>query len=76
MEPLETVAGLMAELRQGRSGAAGRLVEVLYPELRRLAAAKMSRERPDHTWQPTALVHELMELSRIKGLPAHRTGEA
>lgn len=30
----------------------------LYDELRRLAAAYLRRERPDHTLQPTALVHE------------------
>lgn len=30
----------------------------LYPQLRRLAAARMAMERPDHTLQPTALVHE------------------
>src|SRR5689334_21833994 len=64
---LDTVAGLMSDLRQGRSEALGRLTEVLYPELRRLAAAKMARERSDHTWQPTVLVHELfLELTRLK----------
>lgn len=71
MEPQNTVAGLMSELREGHADAAGRLVDALYPELRRLAAAKMSRERHDHTWQATVLVHELyMELTRIKSLPA------
>jgi RNA polymerase sigma factor (TIGR02999 family) len=35
-----------------------RLVEILYPELRRIAKAHMRRERMDHTWQPTALVSE------------------
>jgi len=35
-----------------------------------LAAAKMARERQDHTWQPTVLVHELyLELIRLKALP-------
>jgi RNA polymerase sigma factor (TIGR02999 family) len=33
-------------------------VELLYPELRRLARAFMARERPGATLQPTALVHE------------------
>lgn len=71
MEPLDTVAGLMSEWRAGCADAAGRLVDALYPELRRLAAAKMARERPEHTWQPTALVHEVyMGLTRIKSLPA------
>jgi RNA polymerase sigma factor (TIGR02999 family) len=71
MGQLDTVAGLMLELRGGSADAAGRLVEALYPELRRLAAAKMARERRDHTWEPAVLVHELyLELTRIKGLPA------
>jgi RNA polymerase sigma factor (TIGR02999 family) len=34
------------------------LSEAVYPELRRLAAGLMRRERPGHTLQPTALVHE------------------
>src|SRR6516225_8742918 len=49
----------MAELRQGNREAAGALTELLWPELRRLAAAQMKGERTDHTWQPTALVNEL-----------------
>ena len=35
------------------------LVEMLYPELRRIAAIHMRRERHDHTLQPTALVSEV-----------------
>lgn len=34
------------------------LIALVYDELRRLAAAYLKRERPDHTLQPTALVHE------------------
>lgn len=34
------------------------LIPLVYSELRRIAAAKMARENPDHTLQPTALVHE------------------
>jgi len=34
------------------------LLPLVYEELRRLAAAKMAREQPGHTLQPTALVHE------------------
>jgi RNA polymerase sigma factor (TIGR02999 family) len=60
----------MADLRGGKREAANRLVELFYPELRRLAAAQMKRERPDHTWQPTVLVNELyLQLIRIKALP-------
>jgi RNA polymerase sigma factor (TIGR02999 family) len=33
-------------------------LELVYPELRKIAAAHMARERPGHTLQPTALVNE------------------
>jgi len=35
------------------------LLPVVYDELKKIAAAKMAAERPDHTLQPTALVHEV-----------------
>src|SRR5579883_1098868 len=73
----ETVSRLMSGFRRGDPAAAGQLVEVLYPELRRLAAAKISRERPDHTWQPTALVNELfLELLHIRALPETAAGDS
>ena len=34
------------------------MIAVVYGELRRLAAHYMKAERPDHTLQPSALVHE------------------
>src|SRR6202522_3276428 len=43
---------------QGDPNAAALLLPLVYDELRRLAAAKMARERPDHTLDATALVHE------------------
>jgi len=65
-----TVRQLMADFRSGNREAANRLVELFYPELRRLAAKRMKQERRDHTWQPTALINELyLELARIKALP-------
>lgn len=42
----------------GDQKAADQLIPVVYAELRRLAAIYLSRERGDHTLQPTALVHE------------------
>ncbi len=57
------------DLRHGSPEAARELVDAFYPELRRMAAARMRNERLDHTWQPTALVHELyLELTRLRGL--------
>lgn len=55
----ETVTALLTNWRGGDERAAGKLVEVVYDELRRLAAHYMRAERPGHTLQPTALVNEL-----------------
>jgi RNA polymerase sigma factor (TIGR02999 family) len=56
--------------RQGDQKAAQELVELFYPELRRLALAHMKREQGDHSWQATVLVNELyLKLIRIKALP-------
>ena len=44
--------------REGDSAARDRLVQVMYPELRRLAGQVFRSERSDHTLQPTALVNE------------------
>ena len=44
-------------LRSGESGRA-ELLERIYDELRKIARARMGRERSDHTLQATALVHE------------------
>ena len=52
------VTRLLSALREGNSGAANELLPLVYTELRRVAAAKMARERPGQTLQPTALVHE------------------
>ena len=48
---------LRASVRGGRSAEA-ELISAVYGELRRRAAAYMRMERPDHTLQTTALVHE------------------
>jgi RNA polymerase sigma factor (TIGR02999 family) len=49
---------LLEAARQGDVYAAEQLLPLVYDELRRLAAAKMEREHPGQTLQPTALVHE------------------
>lgn len=46
-------------MRSGDHEAEAELIRIIYPELRRLAAGYLRRERPDHTLQATALVHEL-----------------
>jgi RNA polymerase sigma factor (TIGR02999 family) len=46
------------KLSAGDAGAAAEVVPLIYGELRRLAAHYMARERPNHTLQTTALLHE------------------
>ncbi|MCI0423796.1 MAG: sigma-70 family RNA polymerase sigma factor [Acidobacteria bacterium] len=50
---------LVTGLRQGDPAAIEKLIRVTYKELRRLAGHYMKSERPEHTLQPTALVHEV-----------------
>ncbi len=67
-EPSAVTAALVAWGR-GDDGAADRLLELVYPELHRMAERQMRREREGHTLQPTALVHEaylkLVDQSRV-----------
>lgn len=49
---------LLTEYRSGDEQAGKHLAVVVYQELRRLAQYYLQRERPDHTLQATALVHE------------------
>jgi RNA polymerase sigma factor (TIGR02999 family) len=52
------ITQLLKQLSGGNREAEPKLVPLVYEELRRRAARYMRRERPDHTLQPTALVHE------------------
>lgn len=52
------VTRLLARVRSGERGAQEQLFELVYAEMRRLAALRMRAERPGHTLQATALVHE------------------
>lgn len=59
MEPDEpAVTRLLTDYAEGDPAAAEQLMPLIYAELHGIAAALMSRERSDHTWQPTLLVHE------------------
>ena len=55
---MSDVTQILDAVRRGDAQAANQLLPLIYEELRRLAAAKMAFESPDHTLQPTALVHE------------------
>src|SRR5262249_13615385 len=49
---------ILQEVAAGDKGAFDRLIPLIYREMRQLADAHLRRERPGHTLQPTALVHE------------------
>jgi len=49
---------LLDQYRAGQTEALGKLMELVYDDLRRLAAWQLQTERFDHSLQPTALVHE------------------
>jgi RNA polymerase sigma-70 factor (ECF subfamily) len=49
---------LLGQLRAGDPGAANELIPLIYKELRRIAGAQLAHERPGHTLQATAVVHE------------------
>jgi RNA polymerase sigma factor (TIGR02999 family) len=52
------VTGILQDVERGNSSAVDSLTRLVYQELRRLAGRLMRTERPGHTLQPTALVHE------------------
>ena len=52
------VTSLLEAAQAGDPQAAAQLLPLVYAELRNLAAAKLAAERPGHTLNPTALVHE------------------
>jgi RNA polymerase sigma factor (TIGR02999 family) len=54
----QPVSELLAKWQAGDEGAFHALVPVVYNELRRLAHHYLRKERPDHTLQSAALVHE------------------
>jgi RNA polymerase sigma factor (TIGR02999 family) len=57
-EPAKTLAELITQWRSGDQQAFDQLVPLLYSELRDLARFQLNRERPGHTLQSGALVHE------------------
>ena len=63
------VTQLLSDWQRGDRTAFDRLVPLVYDELRRVARARLRRERDEHTLQTTALVHEayvrLVDLDRM-----------
>lgn len=56
--PSPEITQLLLDWSHGNRKALEELTPIVYEELRRLARSYMRRERPDHTLQSTALVHE------------------
>jgi RNA polymerase sigma factor (TIGR02999 family) len=55
---MSDVTRILSQIESGDSTAAEELLPLVYDELRRLAAHKLSQESPGNTLQATALVHE------------------
>lgn len=57
-DPAGTITALLEDWQGGDDSALERLMPLVYSEMRRIARSHLSAERPAHTLQPTALVHE------------------
>ncbi|MEX2137784.1 MAG: ECF-type sigma factor [Pirellulales bacterium] len=55
---MSNVTQILAAIDHGDPQAAAKLLPLVYEELRKLAAQRMAREKPGHTLEATALVHE------------------
>src|SRR5262245_33648936 len=67
---MNQVTRILSAIEHGDPSAAGQLLPLVYEELRKLAASKLSQEKPGQTLQATALVHEaylrLVDTSRAQ----------
>ena len=55
---MSEVTHILSQIESGDPSATEKLLPLVYDQLRKLARARMSNERVDHTLQTTALVHE------------------
>ena len=75
--PQEEITQLLADWGRGDASALDRLAPLVHAELRRIARRQMSRERPGHTLQATALVNEAyLRLAGPDGAQAEWQGRA
>jgi len=70
--PTSPPSELFRQWRAGDEGALRHLLPLVYEELRRLARRHLRKERPDHTLQTTALIHEAYLRFVDQGAPAVR----
>src|SRR6185436_12264096 len=55
---MSEVTRILSQIESGDPRAAEQLLPLVYDQLRKLAAARLAQEKPGHTLQATALVHE------------------
>ena len=55
---MSDVTTILNRINRGDAAAMIELLPLVYDELRKMAAAKLAMEKPGHTLQATALVHE------------------
>lgn len=69
------VTRILSQIEQGDASAAEQLLPLVYDELRRLASARLAREKPGQTLQATALVHEaylrLVDTEKVQQFSSH-----
>src|SRR5262245_50516277 len=65
---MSEVTAILSAIEQGDPSAAEQLLPLVYDELRKLAAHKLTHEQPGQTLQATALVHEAYV--RLVGIPS------
>jgi RNA polymerase sigma factor (TIGR02999 family) len=68
---MSDVTRILQSIEAGDSSKAEQLLPLVYEELRKLASAKMAREKPGQTLQATALVHE----AYVRLVDSDRAGE-
>ena len=69
----EQVTEILHRFGSGDEDALKRLIPLVYAELHKLAGAYLRRERPQHTLQPTALVHEAYLRLAAQAQPDYRS---
>jgi RNA polymerase sigma factor (sigma-70 family) len=74
---MSDVTRILTAIEQGDPHAVEQLLPLVYDELRKLAAQKLSHEKPGQTLEPTALVHEayLRLVGHPSSSPPPRSGE-
>lgn len=79
--PMSDVTRILSAIEQGDPSAAEQLLPLICDELRKLAAAKMSQEKPDQTLKATVLggvsrrkIHSWMQLGASGGAKLQNSG--